>query len=837
MSCAACSARVEGAVSRLSQVDECSVNLLTGELTVVGDVSPESIKAAVEGAGYGIRTEDAGLKSGEDELEDIESPRLVRRLVLSIGFLAVLMYISMGRMFGIPQPPPLMDSPLLCAVLQLLLALAVMIINRKFFINGVKGAIHLAPNMDTLVSLGSFTSFAYSTYLVVLMGIDAAGGADIEHYLHGLYFESAAMILAFITVGKLLEAKAKGRTTSALRGLIELRPRTATLLRCGELVTVSVDELQVGDEIVVRAGERIPTDAVIISGDGALDESALSGESLPVDKAVGTAVYGATILLSGYIVARVSSVGEDTALSGIIRMVKEASSTKAPIAKLADRVSGVFVPTVLGIALITFIGWMIAVGDIGYAIGRAISVLVISCPCALGLATPVAIMVGSGVGARSGILFKNATSLEESGRIKTVVLDKTGTVTTGKMSVVGIRGDDERRLISVAAAIEAYSEHPLGRAIVEYALNTDRDELTLHSFETLSGRGVKARMDDRLVYGVSLAYAKELITVDPKIENYAEELSRSGATPLVFILDGAPLGVIGVADTPKPDAALGIARLRSLGMRVIMLTGDNEITARAIAGSVGIDEVIAGVLPEGKGEAVRSLRSSGRVAMVGDGINDAPALTEADVGIAVGCGTDIAIEAADVVLMKDRLGDVATALEIGNKTLWNIRENLVWAFLYNCIGIPMAAGLFGLTMSPMLGALAMSLSSVSVVLNALRLNLFKPRGVSEEVKENDTESEIDAARGDDINIKNTNSQITVSEEMENKKMTKVIKVEGMMCPHCEARVKKCAEGVLGVIEAVPCHTDGTVTLNCTVGADLEAVCAAIEAQGYPVIEK
>ncbi len=837
MSCAACSARVEGAVSTLPGVEECSVNLLTGELTVVGDVSPESIKAAVEAAGYGIKEANSRRAANEDELEDVESPRLMRRLVLSHGFLILLMYISMGRMLGIPQPPFLLEKPLLCASLQLVLALVVMIINSKFFVSGVKGAIHLAPNMDTLVSLGSFASFAYSAYIVVFMAIGASTGINIEHYLHELYFESAAMILAFITIGKLLEAKAKGRTTSALRSLIELRPRTATVSRGGELVTVSVDELRVGDEIVVRAGERIPTDAIIISGEGALDESALSGESLPVDKTAGKDVFGATVLLSGYIVARVISVGEDTALSGIIRMVKEASSTKAPIAKLADKVSGVFVPTVLAIALITFIGWMIALGDVGYAIGRAISVLVISCPCALGLATPVAIMVGSGVGARCGILFKNATSIEESGRIKTVVLDKTGTVTTGKMSVVGVMADDERWLISVAAAIEAYSEHPLGKAIVEYARNMEHSEVSLEGFETLSGRGVCAKLGDNAVYGVSLSYAKELIPISLKIENYASELSRSGATPLVFILGGEVLGVIGVADTPKPDAKSGISRLRSFGMRVIMLTGDNEITARAIAGSVGIDEVIAGVLPEGKGEVVRRLRESGKVAMVGDGINDAPALTEADVGIAVGRGTDIAIEAADVVLMKDRLGDVATALEIGNKTLWNIRENLVWAFLYNCIGIPMAAGLFGLTMSPMLGALAMSLSSVSVVLNALRLNLFKPRGLGRDNESKTTPDtvgvQITEASGGDLS---TGTDIN-NEQKEIKKMTKIIKVEGMMCPHCEARVKKCAEGILGIVEAVPSHKDGTVTLNYTEGSDLEAVYAAIEAQGYPVIEK
>ena len=829
MSCAACSARVEGAVSALGGVEECTVNLLTGEMTVLGDVSPDSVRAAVEAAGYGIKETDTARTPDGDELADIESPRLIRRLVLSLGFLALLMYIAMGRMIGLPQPPFLLDNPLLSALIQLVLALAVMIINIKFFISGVKGAIHLAPNMDTLVSLGSFTSFAYSTYIVVLMATASGTGVNTMHYLHELYFESAAMILAFITVGKLLEAKAKGRTTSALRSLIELRPRTATVNRGGELLSVSVDELRVGDEIVVRAGERIPTDAVIISGEGALDESALSGESMPVDKAVGAKIFGATILLSGYIVARVSSVGEDTALSGIIRMVKEASSTKAPIAKLADRVSGVFVPTVLVISLITFIGWMIAMGDIGYAVGRAISVLVISCPCALGLATPVAIMVGSGVGAKRGILFKNATSLEESGRITTVVLDKTGTVTTGKMSVVGIKANDERLLVSLATAIEQYSEHPLGRAIVEYTKNLDKDEIALTGFETLSGRGVCAKTGDNTVYGVSLSYAEGLVSLAPEIKAFSDELARSGATPLVFILGDEVIGVIGVADTPKQDAKSGISALRALGMRVVMLTGDNEITANEIAKSVGIDEVIAGVLPEGKGNVIRELRKFGKVAMVGDGINDAPALTEADVGIAVGCGTDIAIEAADVVLMKDRLSDVATALEIGNKVLWNIRENLLWAFLYNCIGIPMAAGLFGLAMSPMLGALAMSLSSVSVVLNALRLNLFKPRAVNGDYKKE--------AIAPNENTENTSNINKKTEEKEQNQMTKVIKVEGMMCPHCEARVKKCAEGIPGIAEATPSHKEGTVTLNYTEGCDLEAVYAAIEAQGYPVTEK
>lgn len=829
MSCAACSARVEGAVSALTGVEECTVNLLTGEMTVLGDVGPESIRAAVEAAGYGIKETDKGGTPEVDELSDVDSPRLIRRLVLSLGFLALLMYVAMGRMIGLPQPQFLLDNPLLSAVIQLVLALSVMIINSKFFISGVKGAIHLAPNMDTLVSLGSFASFAYSTYIVVLMAIGWGTGVDIQHYLHELYFESAAMILAFITLGKLLEAKAKGRTTSALRSLIELRPRTATVNRGGELLSVSVDELCVGDEIVVRAGERIPTDAVIISGEGAIDESALSGESMPIDKAVGAKIFGATILLSGYIVAKVSSVGEDTALSGIIRMVKEASSTKAPIAKLADRVSGVFVPTVLVISLITFIGWMIAMGDVGYAVGRAISVLVISCPCALGLATPVAIMVGSGVGAKRGILFKNATSLEESGRITTVVLDKTGTVTTGKMSVVGIKSNDERRLISLASAIEQYSEHPLGRAIVEYTKNLDKDDVELTGFETLSGRGVCAKSGDKTVYGVSLSYAESLVFISPDIKAFADELACSGATPLVFILGSEAVGVIGVADTPKGDAKSGIAALRSLGMRVVMLTGDNEITANEIAKSVGIDEVIAGVLPEGKGNVIRELRKSGKVAMVGDGINDAPALTEADVGIAVGCGTDIAIEAADVVLMKDRLSDVATALEIGNKVLWNIRENLIWAFLYNCIGIPMAAGLFGLAMSPMLGALAMSLSSVSVVLNALRLNLFKPRATN-----GDFTKETAAFNESDGYSSNIDKK---TEEKEQKQMTKVIKVKGMMCPHCEARVKKCAEGIPGIVEATPSHKDGTVALDYTDGCDLEAVYAAIEAQGYPVTEK
>ena len=809
MSCAACSARVERAVSAIEGVEVCSVNLLTGEMLVEGEVSASTVVGAVTEAGY--TAELAVESTGEDELADKESPRLLSRLIWSLGFVIVLMYFSMGHMLGLPLPSVLKENPLAVAIIQMLLAAVVMVINRKFFINGVKGVIHLAPNMDTLVSLGSLASFGYSLYLVVVMAIEVSSGGTGGEHLHGLYFESAAMILALITLGKLLEARAKGKTTSALRALLELRPKTATVIRDGKECTVSVDEVKVGDVFVVRAGERIPTDGIVLSGDGAIDESALSGESMPIDKSEGARVFGATVSRSGYLECRATEVGEGTAIAGIIRMVKEASSTKAPIAKLADRVSGVFVPIVMTIAVVTLFGWLIAGEGIGFAVARGVSVLVISCPCALGLATPVAIMVASGVGARRGILFKSAAAIEEMGRVGTVVLDKTGTVTLGEMSVSSVVSEDEERLLSLAYSLEYMSEHPLGAAVVRYGDERGVKKQEITDFETLPGRGVSGKLEGREVFGVSFEYAKTLTNIDKKAEESYNSLAGSGKTPIVFVDGGKYMGMIGISDTLKPDAKDGVVALRELGLRVIMLTGDNEISARAVARSVGIDEVVAGVLPGGKESVIRELGRAGKVAMVGDGINDAPALTRADVGIAVGCGTDVAIESADVVLVRDRINDIATAVGIGRAALMNIRENLGWAFVYNMIGIPMAMGVLGLTLDPMFGALAMSLSSFSVVMNALRLNLWRPR---HERKKNKIRKE------------NTRK--------EERKMKRLMKVEGMMCPHCEARVKKVLEAIEGVAEAVPSHKSGTVEVTLSGAVADSALTAAVTDAGYEV---
>lgn len=820
MSCAACSARVEGAVSHVTGVSGCAVNLLTGELRVEGEYSENEIISAVRAAGYGI--EPAGgaqVAADTDELKESESRPMLYRLLWSVGFLIALMYFSMGHMLGIPLPEVLVDAPVSIALIQMLLCIAVMVINGKFFINGVKGVMHLAPNMDTLVSLGSAASFGYSVVMTFLMIFTEAEGGDAHGMLHGLYFESAAMILALITVGKFLEARAKGRTTDALRSLLSLKPKTATLMRDGIEVTVGIDEVRVGDIFVVRAGESIPADGVVVEGEGSVDESMLSGESLPNDKSCGARVSGATVNKSGYMLCRATEVGEGTALAGIIRMVKEASSTKAPIAKLADRVSGVFVPAVLGIALITFFGWLIAGAGAGYAIGRAVSVLVISCPCALGLATPVAIMVGSGVGAVRGILFKSAAALEESGRVRTVVFDKTGTLTRGEMSVAGVyatRG--ERELMSVAYSLEVLSEHPLALAVVKYAEQKGIDRLAVEGFRTLAGRGVCGVVDGDEVYGVSFAEAKKLTNIDKTLENAYNDSASRGRTPIVFIRGGECLGMISVSDSIREDARECVSELRGMGIEVVMLTGDNEVSARAVAAEVGIERVVAGVLPGGKEAVIRELRESGRVAMVGDGINDAPSLTAADVGIAVGRGTDIAIESADVVLMRDELSDVPSAIALGRSVLMNVRENLGWAFLYNSIGIPMAAGLFGLALDPMFGALAMSLSSFSVVMNALRLNLWRPRWEKS---------------------KNKTGEPCGTPEINNEKeifcMERIIKVEGMMCPHCEARVKKVLEAIEGVAEAIPSHKDGCVTVKLSGEVDAATLEAAITDAGYSVI--
>ena len=825
MSCAACSARVERAVGAVPGVQNCAVNLLTGDMSVDGEVSSEVIIAAVVNAGYGIVDE---REVGADALtkeRDGATRALLLRLFVSLGLVTVLMYFSMGHMVGLPHP--FGHNALANALCQMLLAASVMVINRHFFISGAKGLWHRSPNMDTLVSIGSLASFGYSVAMLIVMWRDILAGGDGHAYLHGLYFESAGMILALITLGKMLESRAKGKTTDALKGLVALRGKYATLVTESGERTVSVDDIRVGDVIALRAGESVPTDAQVVSGHGAVDESMLTGESLPRDVAAGDTVYGGSINRSGYITVRATEVGEGTVLAGIIKMVKEASGTKAPIAKLADRVSAVFVPSVMAISLATFIGWLLADASVGYAIARAISVLVISCPCALGLATPVAIMVGSGVGARHGVLFKTATSLEESGRVGIVVLDKTGTLTEGEPRVTdvipeGVSIDD---LLGVACSLEKKSEHPLARAIVAYAESSGVSARECEDFKTLPGRGVSGKNDGAVIEGVSFAAARERLG-DAVPTELGDSLAEEGKTPVCFIRDGRYIGAIALADTLKADAKECVEQLKSMGLRVVMLSGDNERTARAIARRAGIDEVVAGVLPDGKESVVCSLMEEGKVAMVGDGVNDAPALTKADVGIAIGHGTDIAVDSADVVVMRRTVREVAYAVGIGRATLRNVKQNLFWAFAYNCFGIPLAAGLFGLALSPMIGAAMMSLSSFSVVSNALRLNLWKP-----------SDNLISAVPCEEITPKaaeNTEEKNIISNESENKMMNAVIKVEGMMCPHCEARVKKACESVEGVTVAVASHTEGTVTLEMT--KDVSDECrAVITAAGYDVV--
>ena len=820
MSCAACSARVERAVGSLAGVESCSVNLLTGDMTVTGSATRVEISAAVVAAGYGVAEE----KRQTNTVKDKESGVILARLVTSLLLVLVLMYFSMGHMIGLPLPAPLNASPVAQALVQLLLSASVMVINQKFFINGVKGAIHLAPNMDTLVSLGSLASFGYSVYLTFLMVLDAEGAGA---HLHGLYFEAAAMILALITLGKLLEAKAKGKTTDAISSLMSLGAKRATLIVDGEAREVDIDEVKVGDLFLVRPGERVAVDGVVVEGESSVDESMLTGESIPVDKTVGSRVFGATVNSQGRLVCRATEVGEGTVLAGIIKMVSDASATKAPIARIADKVAGVFVPTVLGIAAITLAGWLIAGESFGFAIARAISVLVISCPCALGLATPVAIMVSGGVGAKNGVLFKNATATEECGRVKCVILDKTGTVTEGKPRVTDVIAVSER-LLPVANTLESSSEHPLGRAIADYCGKGSVASLPFEGFSAITGRGVSALIEGKVAYGVSFDYAKTLTEIDKKTEEDYNRLANGGKTPMLFIHGGKYLGMIAVADTVKEDAALGVAALHAMGLRVVMLTGDGRATAERIAREVGIDEVRAQLLPEDKEGAVRELMKEGKCAMVGDGINDAPALTAADVGIAIGRGTDIAIEAADVVLMREGLIGVASAIDIGRSALRNIRENLFFAFLYNCLGIPLAAGLFGLTLSPMFGAAAMSLSSFSVVMNALRLNLWregKLKARATRVKLNGGKSTANAEE----NTENLNKN-----KKEEEKMIKVFVLDGMMCPHCEARVKKTVEAIDGVVSAEAVHFDGTLTVEMTKDVSAEIV-KAVTDQGYPVI--
>ncbi len=829
MSCAACSRRVELAVGGVDGVDECTVNLLTGDMIVIGRADESDVIYAVVNAGYGAVCADMpkgeGYGTERDAIKDNESPKIIKRLIVSAVLSIALMYFSMGHMIGLPLPEAIHHNPLINGLIQMLLAALVMVINQDFFISGAKGILHLAPNMNTLVSLGSLASFAYSFSVLISMSEAILSGTDANAYLHELYFESAAMILTLITVGKLLESKAKGKTTDAIRGLVSLRGKTATVIRDGAEHTVSVDDIRVGDIFRVRPGESVPTDAVIIEGTCALDESMLTGESLPRDAFLGDNIYGGTLNQSGFITARATKVGEGTVLSSIINMVREASGTKAPIAKLADKVSGVFVPGVMAIALITFFAWLIGGAGVGYAISRGISVLVISCPCALGLATPVAIMVGSGVGARRGVLYKNAAALEECGRIRTVVFDKTGTLTTGTTEVSDIipaDGVDEKELFELAYSVEFGSEHPLGRAIVKYAEEHGVKRIASNDFKAISGKGVYANIDGKDVYGISFSYACDMTSSDLPREIY-DELCLGGKTPLVFLENGSYKGMIAVIDKLKNDAKDSVSRLKSMGIKVVMLSGDNERTAGAVALSAGIDNVVAGVMPDGKESVIRELSLSGKVAMVGDGINDAPALTRADVGIAIGTGTEIAIDSADVVLMGNCVSEAVHAIGIGRATLMNIRENLFWAFIYNCIGIPMAAGLFGLSLSPMIGAAMMSLSSFSVVMNALRLNLWKPK----------KEKMIGACA---VPCEENGEAICeIKEEIkETKTMTATIKVEGMMCPHCEARVKKVCEEIDGVVSAVASHKDGTVVIDMQ--RDLTAECrAAIADAGYDVI--
>ena len=801
MSCAACSARVERAVSGVFGVKSCAVNLLTATLSVEGDAPYEKIAEAVINAGYGISEKTESRQ--DDDPSRAEITAVKKRLIISLVLLAPLMYLSMGHtMLGLPLPA-FMKDPTVIAILQLVISLVVMVVNRKFFINGTKGILSGAPNMDTLVALGSLASFGYSVYITVKIAREASA-----HLLHELYFESAAMILALITLGKLLEAYSKGRTTDALRALMKLSPKHATVVRDGAEISIPIGELTVGDIFIVRPGESIATDGVVIEGESSVDESALTGESIPVDKGAGDRVLGATINRQGVLRCRATSLGEDTAFSKIIKMVTDASATKAPIARLADKVSGIFVPVVIGIAVITTVIWLIIGEGAGYALARGISVLVISCPCSLGLATPVAIMVGSGIGARRGILFKNATALETAGKISTVVLDKTGTITAGEPNVtdVVVTSGDRESLLSLAYSLEKNSEHPLAGAVVRYARDAGISPYAVSEFKSLAGNGVFAKADGTDAYGGSLAFIKTVAKVGEDAERIAGELSDAGKTPLLFARGGELLGIISVADKPKPDSAAAIAAMRAMGIRVVMLTGDNERVARSIGASVGIDEVVAGVLPDGKESAVRELMMGGSVAMVGDGINDAPALTRADVGIAIGAGTDVAIDSSDIVLIGNSLSDAAVAILLSRRTLKTIKQNLFWAFFYNTVGIPIAAGVLapiGILLNPMIAAGAMSLSSIFVVMNALRLNIFK------------------------FDIK------TEKERTENN--VKTIKIEGMMCPHCEARVKKTIEEIEGVTSAEVSHKDGEARVTVSDDTILDTLRAAIEAQGYKVI--
>ena len=833
MSCAACSARVEKAVSQVEGVESCSVSLLTNSMGVEGIASPEAVIAAVEAAGYGASEKGTGQNSQtmsasaqEEMLKDKETPVLRRRLIASLCFLIPMMYVSMGHtMWNWPLPEALAENHVALGLIQLLLTTAVMVINQKFFISGFKSLWHRAPNMDTLVALGAGASYGYSLFALFAM-TDAQMRGDLEavmSYMHEFYFESAAMILTLITVGKMLEARSKGRTTDALKSLMKLAPKTATLVRDGNEIQVSVDQVRKGDIFLVRPGENIPVDGVVLDGISAVNESALTGESIPVDKEAGDPVSAATLNQSGFLKCQASRVGEDTTLSRIIQMVSDAAATKAPIAKVADRVSGVFVPAVIGIAAVTILIWLMAGQTAGFALARGISVLVISCPCALGLATPVAIMVGNGMGAKNGILFKTAVSLEETGKMEIVALDKTGTITSGEPRVTDLlpaEGVTEEELLTLAWHLEKKSEHPLARAVIQRAEEAGlAGGPEIADFQAVAGNGLSGRLGEDRLIGGNLKFIREYAEVPADLQRKAQGLAEEGKTPLFFARNGRLAGIIAVADVIKEDSPRAVKELQNMGIRVVMLTGDNERTARAIGRQAGVDEVIAGVLPAGKESVIRRLKKQGKVAMVGDGINDAPALTRADMGIAIGAGTDIAIDAADVVLMKSRLSDVPAAIRLSRATLRNIHENLFWAFFYNVIGIPLAAGvwfpLLGLKLNPMFGAAAMSLSSFCVVTNALRLNWFDMHDGKKDKK-----------------IRS----IDLSEEKEEEKMKKTMKIEGMMCGHCEARVKKCLEALPEVEEAVVSHEAGTAVVTLSGEVADEVLKKTVEDQDYKVLE-
>lgn len=837
MSCAACSTRVEKAVSKVPGVTSCSVSLLTNSMGVEGTASPHDIINAVEQAGYGAsltgaNKEQVSISEAEEALEDHETPILKRRLIASVGFLLVLMYFSMGHMmWGWPLPAWFNDNHIAMGLVQLLLAGIIMVINQKFFISGFKSLWHRAPNMDTLVALGSMASFVWSVYALFAMTRAQVDGdsAAVMNYMMDFYFESAAMILTLITVGKMLEARSKGKTTDALKSLMKLAPKTAVVLRDGQETTVPIEQVHKGDIFVVRPGENIPVDGVIVEGTSAVNESALTGESIPVDKAAGDLVSAATVNQSGFIKCEATRVGEDTTLSQIIKMVSDAAATKAPIAKIADRVSGVFVPTVITIAILTTLVWLLTGHEFGYALARGISVLVISCPCALGLATPVAIMVGNGMGAKNGILFKTAVSLEEAGKVQIVALDKTGTITSGQPEVTDLLpadGISEQELLTMAFALEKKSEHPLAKAILGHAESLHLTAPEVTDFHALPGNGLSAVLDNETLIGGSMKFISSQVSVPAALSQKAEKLAEEGKTPLLFARNGKLAGIIAVADVIKEDSPQAVKELQNMGIRVVMLTGDNERTARAIGAQAGVDDVIAGVLPDGKESVIRSLKEQGKVAMVGDGINDAPALTRADIGIAIGAGTDIAIDAADVVLMKSRLSDVPAAVRLSRATLKNIHENLFWAFFYNVIGIPLAAGvwipIFGWTLNPMFGAAAMSLSSFCVVTNALRLNLFKIH---------DTKKDKKIKQATSIEVKNDYN----IKEKEQKTMVKVtVNVEGMMCGHCEAHVNEAIKKAFGVEEVVSSHESNTTVFTAPEKVDEDKICQTIKDAGYEV---